>query len=83
MKYVNVQTGQIREFDDNVPIPEEYRREGPTTPPMLGKKHTESAKKRIGKLNAEKMKGKHWYTNGVENRLDYECPDGYTPGRTK
>lgn len=27
--------------------------------------------------------GKHWFTNGKENKLCYECPDGFTPGRLK
>ena len=26
--------------------------------------------------------GKHWYTNGVNNRLTYECPEGYWEGKT-
>ena len=29
-----------------------------------------------------KDKGKHWYTNGVDNIRCFECPDGFTPGRT-
>ena len=31
---------------------------------------------RIGKNN-----GKHWYNNGVESILVYECPEGFQPGR--
>lgn len=27
-------------------------------------------------------KGKHWYTDGVNNVAAFECPDGYHPGRT-
>lgn len=27
--------------------------------------------------------GKHWYTNGIDNVVAFECPSGYRPGRTK
>lgn len=27
-------------------------------------------------------KGKHWWTNGVENISAYECPKGFWKGRT-
>lgn len=26
-------------------------------------------------------KGKHWYTNGIDNILLFECPSGYRPGK--
>lgn len=26
--------------------------------------------------------GRHWYTNGTNNKYDYVCPVGYWPGRT-
>ena len=47
--------------------------------PFYGKRHSEEAKK---KMSASK-KGKHWYNNDKENKLCYECPDGFTPGRLK
>ena len=28
-------------------------------------------------------KGMHWYNNGKMNKLCYECPDGFTPGRLR
>ena len=44
---------------------------------MLGKKHSAES---IQKMS-EAKKGKHWYNNGKENKLCYECPDGFVPGR--
>ena len=28
------------------------------------------------------QKGKHWYTNGKENVMAFECPKGFVPGKT-
>ena len=28
-------------------------------------------------------KGMHWYNNGKINKVCYECPDGFTPGRLR
>ena len=44
---------------------------------MLGKKHSAESKKKM----SEAKKGMHWYNNGQINKLCYECPDGFTPGR--
>ena len=44
---------------------------------MLGKHHSEEAKKKM----SEAKKGMHWYNNGKMNKLCYECPEGFTPGR--
>lgn len=30
----------------------------------------------------EKIKGRHWYTNGKNNLMTFECPLGYHPGKT-
>ena len=50
------------------PITEEHRR-----------KQSESHKgKTVGKENGSF--GKHWYTNGKENTLAFECPEGFRPG---
>ena len=27
-------------------------------------------------------KGTKWFTNGKENRMAYECPEGFWPGKT-
>ena len=45
--------------------------------PMYGKKHSEETKNKIG----EAHKGKHWYNNSKINKLCYECPPGFIPGR--
>lgn len=38
---------------------------------------------KTGKIKAPcPCKGKHWYTDGVNNVAAFECPDGYHPGRT-
>ena len=37
--------------------------------------HSEKTKKLLGK-----NKGKHWFTNGKENILSFECPIGYWAG---
>ena len=51
----------------------------------LGKKHTDETKNKIGA--AEKgntyTKGMHWFNNGKENKLCYECPPGFVPGMLK
>ena len=50
-----------------------------------GYKHSEDAKKKISEMRKGKTpnKGMHWFTNGKENKLCYECPEGFTPGRVK
>jgi hypothetical protein len=49
--------------------------------PMFGKTHSDEVKKRIGKINKEKMTGKKWFNNGKKNILTYKCPDGWKAGR--
>lgn len=29
------------------------------------------------------MFGKHWYTNGIDNIVSTDCPEGYYLGRTE
>ena len=42
-----------------------------------GRKFSKEAKK---KMSLQKT-GRHWYNDGKINKLCYECPDGFTPGR--
>ena len=54
---------------------------------MLGKHHSAESKKKMSEAQKGKhigntaTKGMHWYNNGKINKLCYECPDGFFPGR--
>lgn len=61
-----------------------------------GKPKSDEHKKKLSEANKGKFTGeknpaygklyhlgKHWYHNDKENKLCYECPDGFTPGRLK
>ena len=43
---------------------------------LKGFKHSSNSKKKI----ADNKRGKHFYTNGVVNIFDYECPEGFRKG---
>ena len=45
--------------------------------PNYGKHLSEETKRKI----SDAKKGRHWYTNGVDSVLTFECPIGYKPGR--
>ena len=49
---------------------------------LKGKRHTEEWKKKTGAAHIGNayVKGMHWYNNGKENKLCYECPPGFIPG---
>lgn len=53
--------------------------------PMYGKKHSEESKKKMSAsshhLKTKGSKGMHWYNNGTDNILAYDCPEGYIKGR--
>ena len=43
----------------------------------LGKHHSEESKRKI----SEARKGKHWFNNGKKEIMEFECPEGFVPGR--
>ena len=53
--------------------------------PNYGKRYSEEHKKKLSEAHKgnTNTKGMHWYNNGKENKLCYECPDGFVPGRIK
>lgn len=52
---------------------------------VKGCKHSDEAKLRhsLAAKGNKAVKGYHWYTNGNDNVLAKECPEGYHPGRRK
>lgn len=46
----------------------------------LGKKHSIKTRLKMS-LNNVGSKGMHWYNNGLINKLDFNCPKGFKPGR--
>ena len=53
--------------------------------PMYGKHFSEEHKRKLREARKGKTpnKGMHWYNNGKINKLCYECPPGFVPGRIK
>lgn len=50
----------------------------------LNRKHSAQTKKKIseGRLGEKNPAyGSRWFTDGVNNKRSFECPDGYRPGR--
>ena len=66
---------------EHKPFSEETKRK--ISEALIGKHyHTEESKQKLreaAKGNRNNL-GRHWYTNGVENKLLSECPDGWRPG---
>ena len=48
-----------------------------------GKHLSEETKKKTSKSMKGRHKGKHWFTNGTENRFCFECPEGFVKGLTR
>lgn len=53
----------------------------------LSAEHCENiSKSKKGNNNAKgnkNTKGMHWYNNGIENKLTYDCPEGFVKGMLK
>ena len=47
--------------------------------PNYGKHFSEETRKKI----REARKGMHWFNNGKINKVCYECPPGFVPGKIK
>lgn len=51
--------------------------------------HSKETKEKISQYNKThgikppSQKGKHWYTNGIINKLCTTCPDGFVPGQVR
>lgn len=55
---------------------------------LKGHKTSDETKQKIsdalkGTSKTASATGKHWYTNGVDNVLTFECPNGYHPGSVR
>lgn len=51
----------------------------------LGKRFSEETRRKMSEANRHRkglFKGRHWFTNGHENRFANECPEGFWRGRT-
>lgn len=58
---------------------------------MKGKHLSEETRKKLSEKRKELCRqnphissingGKHWYNNGVKNKMAFECPNGYREGR--
>ena len=50
---------------------------------FYGKHHSEESKKKMSEANKGNKYhlGKHWFNNGEVNKLCYECPEGFVPGK--
>ena len=50
-----------------------------------GKARSEETRKRMSesKKGNTNVRGRHWYNNGKINKLCFECPDGFIPGKLR
>lgn len=49
-----------------------------------GQKYSEEHKRKIGEASKQRRNnlGRHYYTNGVINKMAFECPEGFWSGYT-
>lgn len=72
----NISKGKKRQYQEHPELREHLSKL------MTGRKgchHTEEFKKFV----SERTKGRKWFTNGIKNVREYECPEGYWPGISK
>lgn len=75
---------KMREAKKGKKMPEEHKKkiaEAKKGKPS-GNKGKHFSEETRNKLSLQKT-GRHWYNNGKINKLCYECPPGFTPGRIK
>lgn len=46
----------------------------------IGKKHSKETKLKMS-INNVGSRGMHWYNNGTINKLTFNCPEGFKPGK--
>ena len=64
-------------WNKGISMSEEAKRKSSES--QKGKPKSEEHKKKL----SESHKNRHWYTNGIEDVMGYECPEGFRIGRTK
>ena len=54
-----------------------------TSNSLKGRPLSEEHKRKIGEAqkNNTNVRGRTWYTNGIKNTIQFECPKGYWKGR--
>lgn len=73
---------QEKYWTDEQTIPEGFiKGRLPATMRKAGDKHR--GKKSHKRVGSKTPRGSHWYTNGIEDTMAFECPEGYRPGRSK
>ena len=72
---------RIGEANKGKKMSEEARRK--VSEANKGKHLSEEHKKKLSEVNKGNTyaKGMHWFNNGEINKVCFECPDGFIPGR--
>ena len=74
---------KMREAKKGKSLSEETRKK--MSESRKGKPKTEEWRKKLGEAHKGNTatKGMHWFNNSKINKLCYECPEGFTPGRLR